>query len=150
MLGFPIQYLWFSKIINAKMTKLGYNIEKPFMLEQPEFKKDVGNVIIKGWLMKRSQHFKKWENRFVIINADGLFSYKDPNKTYSFIIKTSSVKYIWTRFDIQNKHLIVKVKHGLDKTEFAIPIVNFMQASEANWLWPFYQMLRGAIGDIHA
>ena len=56
----------------------------------------------------------------------------------------SSVKYIWTRFDFENNHLIVKIKHGLDKTEFGIPIMDFCVKNENNWLWAFYRMLREA------
>jgi hypothetical protein len=36
--------------------------------------------------------------------------------------------------------LIIKIKFGSTKTEFAIPIVNFL-ARKNNWLFAFYRMM---------
>lgn len=92
-------------------------------------------------MYKRSQHLKKWEARYIVINHEGLFSYKNPGENYSFSIKAASTKYIWTRFEIFNEQLIIKIKHGLEQTEFAIPIVNYCRKSTNNWLFSFYRMV---------
>lgn len=39
-------------------------------------------------------------------------------------------------------HLIIKVKHGGMKTEFAIPVLDFcLNEDPANWLFSFYRLL---------
>lgn len=95
----------------------------------------------KGLIFKRSQHFKKWEPRYIAINSEGLFSYKSVNDAPSFSIKAVSTKYIWTRFDIHNQQLVIKIKHGLEQTEFAIPISNYCRKNAQNWLFGFYRMI---------
>ena len=92
-------------------------------------------------IFKRSQHLKKWEARFITINPEGLFSYKSANEPPSFSIKAINAKYIWTRFDIHNQQLVIKIKHGIDQTEFAIPITNYCRKSMHNWLYGFYRMI---------
>ena len=92
-------------------------------------------------VLKKSQHLGKWDYRFIVINSEGLFSYRNPNEPYTLCIKGKSLKYIWTRFDMEKGHLVVKLKHGIDKTEFAIPVVNYCLRNEHNWLWPFYRLL---------
>lgn len=70
-----------------------------------------------------------------------MFSFKNPGENYSFSIKAENAKYIWTRFDMHNNNLVIKIKHGLEKTEFAIPIVNYCQKGKDNWLYAFYRMI---------
>lgn len=144
LVGLPMQYIWFAKIINARMVLLGFDLKNLSILDQKMANMWKGPAYIKGCIMKKSQHVKKWEERFVVINSEGLFSFKDPSKKHSFMIKTSSVKYIYTRFEVHNKHLVVKIKHGGDKTELAIPVMDFCNKSLMNWIWAFYVMLRDA------
>lgn len=47
---------------------------------------------------------------------------------------------MWTRFDLINDHLVIKLKHGLKKTEFGIPIANFSYPHYKNWLYYFYRL----------
>jgi len=96
---------------------------------------------IHGFIYKKSQVIGKWERRFIIINKRGLFSFKDQNQVKpSFTIPAEEVKYMWTRFDIEMGDLIIKVKFGSTKTEFAIPIINFMERRN-NWLFAFYRLI---------
>ena len=139
-MGFPLQYSWFSKIVTDKIALSGFDINQP-VPPSKQFLVNVENAYCCGFLLKQSQHFKKWEERYIIINPDGLFSYKNPNESYSFHIKTKNAKYLWTRFDIQNGKLIIKLKHSLEQTEFGIPITDFCVKSNHNWLWAFYRMI---------
>lgn len=41
---------------------------------------------------------KKWEQRYMVINTEGIFSYKNVDDNYSFEIKKETIKYMWTRF----------------------------------------------------
>lgn len=90
---------------------------------------------------KKSQFLGKWERRYIIINKVGLYSFKDiTDPEPSFVIYGTSIKYIWTRFEVELRDLIVKVKHGNSQTEFAIPIVNFLEAKN-NWLYALYRLM---------
>lgn len=84
-----------------------------------------------------------WESRFIVIKADGIYSYVD-NKTakpHTFEIQAETIKYIWTRFNFHEGFLIVKVKHGITKTEFAIPVTCFSVRDSRNWLYSIYRVL---------
>ena len=120
---------------------MGYDIERPFNSEKKEFNIDLPGCFCQGMIFKRSQHLKRWESRYIAINPEGLFSYKSPNESSSFSIKAVNAKYIWTRFDIHNQHLVIKIKHGLERTEFGIPINNYCRKSTSNWLFGFYRMI---------
>lgn len=96
---------------------------------------------IDGIIYKQSQYFKAWELRYVAITPDGLFSYKDETGGESFVIKRDTTTEIWTRFDIHEKTLVIKVHHGGRKTEFGIPIVDYTRPSDKNWLLAFYRLL---------
>ena len=140
-LGLPLQYAWFAKIINAKLCHLGFDLEKPLGPEPSLSNMGLEGALCKGLLLKRSRYLKKWQTRFIIITPEGLFSYRNPNEPFSFSLKSIHVKYIWSRFDIENGCLVIKIMHGMEKTEFAIPIMNYCIKSERNWLWAFYRLL---------
>lgn len=95
--------------------------------------------MIFGKLNKKSQVIGKWEERFIVINKEGLFSYKKFNEKHSWSIASGTIKEIWTRFEIQDNLLIVKVHHGSKKTEFGFPLADFVNCS--NWLFHFYCMM---------
>lgn len=51
------------------------------------------------------------------------------------------MKYIWSRLELESGFLVLKIKHGFAKTEFAIPVNNFACRGCKNWLFDFYRML---------
>lgn len=54
---------------------------------------------IDGKIYKKSQHLKEWNERYVVVQKDGIFSFKTGTETnFSFQIEKSSIKYMWTRF----------------------------------------------------
>ena len=78
-LGFPLQYTWFAKIICNKLTNMGLDIYKPYQSENKDFGMEIPGCYCKGMLLKRSQHLKRWDARFIAITPEGLFSYRNPN-----------------------------------------------------------------------
>lgn len=48
---------------------------------------------------------------------------------------------MWTRFDMIDDYLIIKIKHGLSKTEFGIPLTQYSTRTVKNWLYGFYRTL---------
>lgn len=53
-----------------------------------------------------------------------------------------NIKEIWTRFEVHSDNLIVKVRHGKEKTEIAIPMVNYsVKFCKDNWLYRIYRLL---------
>ena len=51
------------------------------------------------------------------------------------------MKYIDVQFDFIHEFLVIKVKHGLNKTEFGIPVVDFLNKGASNWLFEFFRMI---------
>lgn len=139
----PLCFAWFASILMSKLlTNKVYFSEVNEMLNRSQVHTEYfQESYIHGFIYKKSQVFGKWERRFIIINKQGLYSFKDQNEVKpSFTIKAEDMKYMWTRFDIEMGDLIIKVKYGSSKTEFAIPIVNFMER-RSNWLFAFYRMI---------
>jgi hypothetical protein len=50
---------------------------------------------IEGYIFKKSQHLKKWNQRYITIN-DSLKSFREEKEQATFEIK--AIKEIWTRF----------------------------------------------------
>lgn len=51
-------------------------------------------------------------------------------------IPNGQVSEIWTRFEIIDNMLVVKMEYNSTKTEFGIPITNFLSPTvKHNWLW---------------
>ena len=48
---------------------------------------------------------------------------------------------MWTRFDLFEGYLVIKLRHGMKKTELGIPITNFTQATYKNWLYYIYKLM---------
>lgn len=52
---------------------------------------------------------------------------------------------MWTRFEVLRDALVVKVRHGMAKTELALPIVNFnAKFCKDNWLYRIYGLVSAA------
>ena len=69
--------------------------------------------MVSGEIWKRSKYLKKWELRYTAISPEGLFSFKSPNDSkHSYSINASTVQYLWTRFDFQDKMMVIKIMHG--------------------------------------
>lgn len=60
-LGFPLQYTWFAKLVNAKLLSMGKALDKPFFPDHGKFIDLVlENSFMKGMLYKKSQFFGVW------------------------------------------------------------------------------------------
>eukprot|EP01083_Nonionella_stella_P199579 731726_1 len=46
---------------------------------QPQNEYDNTIIIKQGWLQKKSKHFKSWRNRWCVLNAEHLFTFKTQN-----------------------------------------------------------------------
>jgi hypothetical protein len=42
---------------------------------------------------------------------------------------------------MHNGYLIVKIMHGIEKTEFAVPVVDYGLKVAYNWLWGMTKMI---------
>lgn len=99
-------------------------------------------IFNQGVIYKCSKYRKKWEKRFILINNEGLFSYKSPKENYTVSIPSASVEELWTNFELFGSHLVIKLRHKGDKTEFAIPVIDYCLKEEClNWLFAFYRLL---------
>lgn len=74
-----------------------------------------------------------------MINKEGIFSYKKFTQKHSMSIAAGSINELWTRFEVQDGLLIVKIWHAGKKTEFGFPLTDFL--STASWLYNFYCMM---------
>lgn len=62
----------------------------------------------------------------MVINREGLFSYKKFNEKHTMHLARGSIKEIWTRFNIQDEMLVVKVMQNSKKIEFGVPLVQVL------------------------
>ena len=58
----------------------------------------VAGSLIYGKINKKSQVLGNWEERFILINKEGIFSYKKFNQKHSMFIAAGSINEMWTRF----------------------------------------------------
>lgn len=134
----PQHYVWFAKIINSRLMRMGCKLPK----QNKNNILHTNGIFNQGVIYKCSKYRKKWEKRFILINNEGLFSYKNPKESYTVSIPASSIEELWTNFELFGSQLIIKVKHKGDKTEFAIPVIDYcLKEDSQNWLFSFYRLL---------
>lgn len=125
-------YMFFSKIIVEKLMLMDYSID----LKQGE-DLDADKFMMAGEVYKRGQIMNVWSPRKLVL-TDRIESFKGEKCTYEM----KNIKEIWTRFDVHSDNLIVKVRHGKEKTEIAIPMVNYsIKFCKDNWLYRIYRLL---------
>ena len=84
----PEHYIWFAKLINARLMAKGCKLIKNAKLTPLH-----GNGIFnQGIIYKCSKYRKKWEKRYILINNEGLFSYKNPKENYTVSIPADSIQ----------------------------------------------------------
>lgn len=71
-----------------------------------------------------------------MFNEKGLFSYKKQTEKYTMFIGKFTVNEVWTRFEVEAKMLVIKLKYGATKTEFGIPLSDYESVN--SWLYHFY------------
>jgi hypothetical protein len=64
-----------------------------------------------GCLLKKSQFLGKWAERKMVV-SDRIESYRNGKCTFSM----RNIREVWTRFDLYEEFLVVKVRHGSEKT----------------------------------
>ena len=74
----------------------------------------LSNNYIFGKILK-SGMFGKWSSYLGILNASGLSLYKKPTEKPSYTLAFASVKELWTRFDIAEEYLVIKLSHNGSK-----------------------------------
>lgn len=139
--GLPMHFYIFAKILCEKLALMGIDAKEPNIQQPPGIPEAIiVNSSIYGKILKKSQMLGKWEERFIVINKEGIYSYKKFNEKHSMYIPNGQIREIWTRFEIIENMLIVKMEYGGTKTEFGIPITNFLSpTAKHNWLWEFYR-----------
>ena len=98
----PFAYLTFAKIIKERLAVAGFSLKDKPQETSPGVPDNlIKSAYIFGKIYKKSQVLGKWQERFVVINRDGLFSYKGFNEKYSIHIQDKTIRELWTRFDLQ-------------------------------------------------
>ena len=123
------------------MRLKGCDLNNPYLPEKVNTNINVKNQFIDGILYKKSQYFGKWELRYIAITASGLFSFKDQTGGETFSIKKDTATELWTRFEVYERMLVIKIQHSNRKTELGIPIVDYCVNGAHNWLYPFYRLV---------
>lgn len=82
-------YYIFGHIILEKLLSLGFKPRENKQEQIPGVPEAIiNNSMISGKINKKSQVLGKWEERFIVINKDGIFSYKKFNEKYTMHIAT--------------------------------------------------------------
>ena len=140
ILGLSPHYFIFAKLMQEHLLTHGLKLKEFAHEKIPGVPENlITNAYIYGKLNKKSQVLGKWEERFIVINKEGLFSYKKFNEKHSWSIPSGGIKEMWTRFEVQDNLLIIKIHHGSKKTEFGLPLIDFL--GNQNWLYHFYGMI---------
>ena len=116
----------------AKLTLLEYEIDQSHRdnLDEDRF-------MMTGILLKKSQYLGRWDQRRMVI-TERIQSFKEEVCTFEI----AGVRELWTRFEVHKDCLVVKVRHGMAKTELAIPIVNYCgKFCKDNWLYRIYRLV---------
>jgi hypothetical protein len=115
--GVPLQYFWFAKLINMKLIERGCELNNPYVPDAVfEPKNCPPSKYISGIIYKQSQYLKSWELRYIVIGPEGLVSFKNETSAESFKIIRETSTELWTRFDLKDKMLIIKLLHAGRKT----------------------------------
>lgn len=60
-------------------------------------------------------------------------------------MKVKRMEQLWTRFELNQGQLVVKLFHGWEKVEVGIPLHNYADILRGgNWLYGLVTVLRGA------
>ena len=94
----PLHYIVFASIISCKLEMMGHKFY-PLEKSVPGVPESIiKNSLIYGKIFKKSQILGRWEERLIVVNEMGLYSYKRFNEQHSMFIGAKSVKEVWTRF----------------------------------------------------
>ncbi len=61
------------------------------------------------------------------------------NQKHTMFIPAEGITELWTRFEVIEEMLNIKVMYNSTKTEFGIPLLELL--SNSSWLYHFYQLL---------
>jgi hypothetical protein len=90
-----------------------------------------------GEVYKKGQVINQFHLRKLVL-TDRIESFREDKMTFQM----SNIKEIWTRFEMYQKNLIIKIRHGKEKTELAIPLVNYpVRFCKDNWLFRIYRLI---------
>lgn len=73
-------------------------------------------------IFKKSQIIGTWEERFVVIKPDGLYSYRSLKSKPTMFISLKEMKELQTQFEIYKDLLVVKLVYNTTRTDFGLPL----------------------------
>lgn len=80
----------------------------------------------------------KWEKRRTTIEENVLKTFRGEKCIFTL----REARELWTRFEMHNGYFIIKVHHGIEKTELGIPLADFTNPlSNKNWLFPIAKLV---------
>ena len=89
----PLPYYIFAKIIQNRLRAFGILLKENFLEKTPGIPERMISKAKKyGKLYKKSQVLGNWEERFIVLNKDGIFSYKKFNEKPTIVISASTIK----------------------------------------------------------
>ena len=96
----PLHYYIFARLVQEKLILSNIKLEENLDEKIPGLSEVmVGKAHKYGKLLKKSQYLGKWEERLIIIDEKGLFSYKKPTEKPSMSIGRHTVSEILTKFE---------------------------------------------------
>jgi hypothetical protein len=112
----------FLKIIRIKLQSKEIKwqpVERKTPIQDYSLEQREGAVAF-DLIFKKSQIIGAWEERFVIIKPDGLYSYRSLKSKPTMFISLKEVKEVQTQFEIYKDLLVVKLVYNTTKTDFGL------------------------------
>ena len=66
---------------------------------------------MRGEIFKRGQVMNQWNLRKLVV-TDRIESFRESKLTYQM----NNIRELWTRFEVHKDNLVVKIRHGKEKT----------------------------------
>lgn len=85
-----------------------------YSLEQRE------GAVVFDRILKKSQIIGTWEERYVIIKPEGLYSYRILKSKPTMFISLKEIKEVQTQFEIYKELLVIKLIYNNTKTDFGL------------------------------
>lgn len=125
-------YDWFANILVRRLRLAAIPVDLT-QGEDPEADK----ILCEGNLPKKSKYLNNWSLRRMVA-TDRIESFRGNKCT----LEIRGVKEFGTVFELIDGSLVVKLRHGHEKTEIGVPIVNFpVRYCRLNWLYRIYRMM---------
>ena len=129
-----LHYFVFAWVVQQKLTNMGHKLRKCSAPSLPGIPASLTNgSFIYGRVSKKSRVLGKWEERVVVVNQDGIWGYKRFNDKHVMFIDAGSIREVWTRFEVEEGMLVIKMLHNSSKVEFGFGLEEVLDPR--CWLW---------------